>query len=44
MQQIRPTHWAQCWYCGEWVGLIGRGIAWLVGTGFHNCDFRNVRP
>lgn len=31
-----------CPYCGAQVGYIGRFIAWLVGTGFHGCDFSNV--
>ena len=42
MRQIRETHWSQCWYCACHVGLLGRGLAWLFGTGFHDCDFNNV--
>lgn len=33
-----------CRYCGKPVGWIGRAIAWLVGTGFHDCDFSNTTP
>lgn len=44
LEQFYATRRSQCWYCGKHVGLIGRGIAWLVGLGFHGCDFSNVRP
>ena len=33
----------ECPLCGKPVGYLGRGIASLVGVGFHGCDFSNVK-
>jgi len=32
-----------CPYCLQPVGIIGNWIAKLMGTGFHGCDYRNVK-
>lgn len=32
----------ECPYCLKPVGYIGRLLAWLLGTGFHGCNFSNV--
>lgn len=32
-----------CPYCGKPVGYLGRAIAWLVGTSWHDCDNSNIR-
>lgn len=32
-----------CPYCLKPVGVIGNWLAWLFGTGIHDCDFRNVK-
>ncbi len=39
----REPDWWQCPYCLKDVGLLGRFFAAAFGTGFHGCDFRNVR-
>ncbi|WP_266032433.1 hypothetical protein [Brucella intermedia] len=36
-----PAHC--CPYCKKEVGYLGRALAWLFGTGFHGCDFSNVK-
>lgn len=32
-----------CPACGKPVGYLGRVLAYIMGYGWHDCDFRNVR-
>jgi hypothetical protein len=36
-----PRYW-QCPFCLKPVGLVGRGLAYMVGVGVHGCRFTNV--
>ncbi len=40
----QPAHGWQCPYCLKHVGYLGRFFAWLLGSDFHSCDFRNTAP